>query len=115
MVEIASHLGSSGGASPFANGDAVTAAAAAAYQQEQIQRFDTLHKQFQDLQAHCRGVFVPREEVHEAMSAVIAEVKLLKKNAVSLHVFKDSLRKKADNEEVDRYMLDYFYSLLSHF
>ncbi len=86
-IEVASHIGGNGGGGGGGNNEWVGGtdganAASAALQTELLGRFDTLHNQFQDLQSHCRSVFVPREEVHEAMSAVISEVKLLKKNAV---------------------------------
>ena len=69
---------------------------------DMMARFEMLTKQCGDLKEYCEK-YVPREEVHEAMKAVIGEVKLIKKNYVPSNVFKEGLRLKADMEEVDRY------------
>ena len=47
---------------------------------------------------------VPKEEVAEALKAVILELKQLRRNAVTQQVFKDGLKLKADTKEVDRIM-----------
>eukprot|EP00598_Pedospumella_elongata_P002262 CAMPEP_0184972638 /NCGR_PEP_ID=MMETSP1098-20130426/4593_1 /TAXON_ID=89044 /ORGANISM="Spumella elongata, Strain CCAP 955/1" /LENGTH=1110 /DNA_ID=CAMNT_0027494975 /DNA_START=97 /DNA_END=3429 /DNA_ORIENTATION=- len=69
--------------------------------QSLLTRFDMLGKQQLDLHNFC-GSFVPREEVHEAMKAVIGEVKSLKQNTVNHTLFKDGLKTKADITEVER-------------
>jgi len=68
---------------------------------ELVKRFDILHKHFRELQMFC-GTFVPRDEVHEAMQAVVNEVKVIRSSAVTIPVFKDALKLKADNEELQR-------------
>lgn len=70
--------------------------------QSLLTRFDMLGKQQLDLHNFC-GSFVPREEVHEAMKAVIGEVKSLKQNTVNHTLFRDGLKTKADLTEVERY------------
>ena len=69
--------------------------------QSLLQRFDMLGKQQLDLHTYCSS-FVPREEVHEAMKAVITEVKALKKNTINHTIFRDGLKLKADTSEVER-------------
>ena len=71
--------------------------------QSLLTRFDMLGKQQLDLHNFC-GSFVPREEVHEAMKAVINEVKTLKQNTVNHALFRDGLKSKADITEVERYV-----------
>lgn len=78
-----------------------------------VQRFEMLGKQQLDLHNFC-GTFVPREEVHEAMKAVIGEVKALKLNTINHTLFRDGLKTKADIAEVERYLLGhhFFFSFL---
>jgi hypothetical protein len=64
-------------------------------------RFDMLGKQQLDLHNFCAS-FVPREEVHEALKAVIGEVKTLKQTTVNHTLFRDGLKTKADTSEVER-------------
>ena len=68
-----------------------------------LERFDLLGRHMQELQTYC-SQFVPREEVHEAMKAVVTEVKALKKNSVTHSIFREGLKMKADTVEVDRYV-----------
>lgn len=64
-------------------------------------RFELLHKQFNDLTMYCEK-FVPRDEVEKAMHAIVVQVKLLKTNGVELPVMKEALKKKADAEDVKK-------------
>jgi len=64
-------------------------------------RFELLHKQFNDLTQYCEK-FVPRDEVEKAMHAIVVQVKLLKTNGVELPVMKEALKKKADAEDVKK-------------
>ncbi|KAJ1396817.1 hypothetical protein B484DRAFT_262909, partial [Ochromonadaceae sp. CCMP2298] len=66
-----------------------------------LTRFDVLGRQQLELHAYCAS-FVPRDEVHEAMKAVIGEVKALKRTAVTQGLFRESLKAKADITEVER-------------
>jgi hypothetical protein len=79
----------------------VVDAASAAVLNDMGLRLDLLVKQFKDLQDGC-NLFVPREEVHEAMQAVLHEVKLVKLNSVNVNRFKAGLESKADAQEVQK-------------
>jgi hypothetical protein len=72
---------------------------------------------FAEVQARCESLsqlyhdlknstlkMVPKEEVAEALKAVILELKQLRRNAVTQQVFKDGLKLKADSKEVDQIM-----------
>eukprot|EP01038_Epipyxis_sp_PR26KG_P011228 gene11228-15068_t len=66
-------------------------------------RFDLLRKQFVELESQSYK-YVPRDEIHEAMKAIVGEMKMIKKNYVASNVFKDGLKTKADIDEVEKLM-----------
>lgn len=66
-------------------------------------RVEMLLNQFKDLQADC-ATFIPREEVQEAMKAVLYEVKLLKMNSINVNKFNEEIEKKADYDEMKNLM-----------
>jgi hypothetical protein len=66
-----------------------------------LERFNSLaNKQF-ELEAKTDKL-VPKDEVHEALKAVVSEIKNLRKNCVLMPVFREGLKTKADATEVDR-------------
>jgi hypothetical protein len=110
-----SDLGGRGSGSGYANANANTGQGSGSFDvqsaplqlnpefQGLLHRFEMLGKQQLDLHNFCNS-FVPREEVHEAMKAVISEVKTLKKNTINHSIFRDGLKMKADTSEVERYV-----------
>jgi len=62
-------------------------------------RIDMILLQMQDLKTN-HDLLVPRDEVQEAMTAVLREVKLMKMNLVNVNRFKEGLDTKADAEEM---------------
>lgn len=78
---------------------------------ELSQRFESLTHRHFDLQTLCDKL-VPKEEVHEALKAVIGELKNIRKNYVAQTIFKEALRLKADTTEVERY---YFFFFIYNF
>lgn len=64
-------------------------------------RLDLLVRQFKDLQ-DAQQSLVPREEVHEAMSHMLHEIKLVKLNSINVNRFKIGMDTKADADEVRR-------------
>lgn len=69
--------------------------------QQQVSKTEALASLLRDLQQHSERL-VGKEEVAEALKAVILEVKSLRKNSVSQAVFKEALTLKADAKEVDK-------------
>lgn len=69
--------------------------------QDLTSRFDLLLKHFQDLQGFCNA-FVPRDEVHEALQAVLGEVKTIRGTSVTFNTFKEAMKMKADSDEVKK-------------
>ena len=66
-----------------------------------LNRFEALSHQTAEVQINCES-FVLREEVHEALKAVIDELRQLKKSAVNYTLFTEGLKTKADVIEVER-------------
>ena len=66
-----------------------------------LNRFEALSHQTAEVQMNCES-FVLREEVHEALKAVIDELRQLKKSAVNYTLFTEGLKTKADVIEVER-------------
>jgi hypothetical protein len=64
-------------------------------------RFEILFTFHEDLAAQCRS-YVPREEVEQALRALLAEMKVMKNNSVTPDTFADSLSTKASASEVQR-------------
>lgn len=64
-------------------------------------RFEILYTFHEDLAAQCRS-YVPREEVEQALRALLAEMKVMKNNSVTPDTFADSLSTKASATEVQR-------------
>mmetsp|Transcript_10794 Transcript_10794/g.14860 ORF Transcript_10794/g.14860 Transcript_10794/m.14860 type:complete len:1028 (+) Transcript_10794:137-3220(+) len=62
-------------------------------------RFELLSKQYQDVHSFC-SQFIPRDEVHEVMRTVVAEMKMLKNNCVRESLFNEAMKKKADADEL---------------
>lgn len=98
--------GSSGGNNKNETERDVTAAAAADLKgspeySSLLTRFEALSHQTAEVQIHCES-FVLREEVHEALKAVVDELRQLKKSAVNYTLFTESLKTKADVIEVER-------------
>jgi len=89
-------MGTAGGAA------AVVDAASAAALNDLTMRLDLLVKQFKDVTDVTLPTLVPREEVHEALQAVLHEIKLVKLNTINVNRFKQGLDTKADAEEVKR-------------
>jgi len=71
--------------------------------QELSTRIELLLKHMQDLQTSCQ-TFIPREEVQEAMKAVLYEIKVIKMNTVNVNKFKEVTDLKADREEMHSLM-----------
>lgn len=71
-----------------------------------VQRFDSLANKFQDLKTNCDKL-VSKEEVHDALKAVVNEIKNIRKHGVTQAVFKEGLKLKADAKELER-SLQYF-------
>jgi predicted metal-dependent enzyme (double-stranded beta helix superfamily) len=65
------------------------------------ERFDILHKRHQELTTQCT-TYVPREEVEQALQAILAEMRQMKNNSISPDVLKESLQTKANAAEVQR-------------
>lgn len=85
-----------------AGGATVVDAASAAALNDLTMRLDLLVKQFKDVTDLTLPTLVPREEVHEALQAVLHEIKLVKLNTINVNRFKQGLDTKADAEEVKR-------------
>lgn len=68
---------------------------------ELIERFDSLNHKFADMQVQCEKL-VPKQEVHEALKAIVDEVKSVRRNYVPGPVFKEGLKSKADAKEVEK-------------
>jgi hypothetical protein len=65
-------------------------------------RFDILHNLQEDLIGQCEKL-VPREEVEQALRALLNELKTIKNNSVTSDVLKESLKAKANAAEVQKY------------
>lgn len=68
---------------------------------ELISRFDSLTKKYVEIKEYCDKL-VPKEEVHEALKAVVEEVKTMRRSFVSTNIFKESLKTKADSAQVEK-------------
>lgn len=68
---------------------------------ELTKRFEYLSRHLSDLQTQC-SAYVPRQEVHEAVKAILGEVKSVKNSTVTRQIFKDGLKLKADMEEFNK-------------
>jgi len=66
-----------------------------------LTRFEVLSHQIAKVQINCES-FVLREEVHDALKAVVEELRQLKKSTVNYTLFTESLKTKADVIEVER-------------
>jgi hypothetical protein len=64
-------------------------------------RFDILHNFHEDLAEKCTG-YVPREEVEQALRALLGEMKLMKSNTISPDLLRESLKSKASVLEVQK-------------
>lgn len=64
-------------------------------------RFDLLVNQFTDLKNDSLKL-VPRDEIEEAMTGLLAEMKNLRMNAVTPKLLEDSLNVKADKKELNK-------------
>ena len=64
-------------------------------------RFDILHSFHEDLAAQC-GAYVPREEVEQALRALLGEMKIMKGNSISPDLLGESLKTKANAAEVQK-------------
>jgi hypothetical protein len=64
-------------------------------------RFDLVHNQFRDLQKYVTE-FVRRDEVEQAMQALLNEVKNIRMNSITPNVLKEGLKLKADAVEMKR-------------
>lgn len=64
-------------------------------------RFDLVHNQFRDLQKYVTE-FVRRDEVEQAMQALLNEVKNIRLNSITPNVLKEGLKLKADATEMKR-------------
>ena len=71
--------------------------------QEVSGRIELLLKHMQELQTNCQ-TFIPREEVQEAMKAVLYEIKVIKMNTVNVNKFKEVTDLKADKDEMHSLM-----------
>ena len=65
------------------------------------ERFDVFHNLHEDLATQC-DLYVPREEVEQALRALLNEMKLMKTNSVSPEHLKESLKMKANATEVQK-------------
>ena len=65
------------------------------------ERFDVFHNLHEDLATQC-DLYVPREEVEQALRALLNEMKLMKTNSVSPEHLKESLKMKANSAEVQK-------------
>jgi hypothetical protein len=92
--------GSSGGISFMGGGGGGVSSKAV---QEVSNRIELLLKHLQELQEKC-NTFIPRDEVQEAMKAVLYEIKVIKMNTVNVNKFKEVTESKADKEEVQKLM-----------
>jgi len=64
-------------------------------------RFDLLINQFNDLKNDSLKL-VPRDEIEEAMTGLLAEIKNLRMNSVTPKLLEDSLNVKADKKELNK-------------
>lgn len=64
-------------------------------------RFDLLVNQFNDLKNDSQKL-VPRDEIEEAMTGLLAEMKNLRMNSVTPKLLEDSLNVKADKKELNK-------------
>ena len=71
--------------------------------QELSTRIELLLKHMQELQTSCQ-TFIPRDEVQEAMKAVLYEIKVIKMNTVNINKFKEVTDLKADRDEMNNLM-----------
>jgi hypothetical protein len=60
-----------------------------------------LFEQFKDLEKYCETL-VPRQEVEDAMKAVLLEVRDIKVNSVNVNMLKETLKFKADEKEMKK-------------
>jgi hypothetical protein len=65
------------------------------------QRFESLTKKYVEMREYCDKL-VPKEEVHEALKAVVEEVKTMRRTFVPTNLFKESLKTKADAAQVEK-------------
>ena len=64
-------------------------------------RFDILHSFHEDLVTQCTG-YVPREEVEQALRALLGELKIMKCNTITADLLGESLKTKANAAEVQK-------------
>lgn len=64
-------------------------------------RFDILHSFHEDLVTQCTG-YVPREEVEQALRALLGELKIMKGNSITADLLGESLKTKANASEVQK-------------
>ena len=64
-------------------------------------RFDVFHNLHEDLATQCE-LYVPREEVEQALRALLNEMKLMKTNSVAPDQLRESLKLKANSAEVQK-------------
>ena len=64
-------------------------------------RFDILHSFHEDLVTQCTG-YVPREEVEQALRALLGEMKIMKGNSITADLLGESLKTKANTSEVQK-------------
>ncbi len=69
--------------------------------QELLSRFESLTKKYVDMKDYVDKL-VPKEEVHEALKAVVEEVKTMRRSFVSTTLFKESMKLKADTAQVEK-------------
>eukprot|EP01040_Poterioochromonas_malhamensis_P011549 gene11549-12596_t len=69
--------------------------------QQLVDRLNALASKQYELETKSEKL-VPKEEVHEALKAIVAEIKNLRKNCVLLPVFREGLKSKADIAEVEK-------------
>jgi hypothetical protein len=69
--------------------------------QELLTRVDAIAGTIGYLQSDCKG-FVVKEEVTEALKAIVLEIKSLRKNTVTHIVFNEKLKLKCDSIEMER-------------
>jgi hypothetical protein len=66
-----------------------------------LERFNALANKQLELEFKSDKL-VPKEEVHEALKAIVSEIKNLRKNCVLLPVFREGLKHKAEVSEMER-------------
>ena len=74
------------------------------------ERFDVFHNLHEDLATQC-DLYVPREEVEQALRALLNEMKLMKTNSVAPDHMKEALKLKANNAEVQKCVVLFVFSV----